>query len=89
MSDVPSQLVADVLLRWVALDAPLELVEQVRAAMPDTGIDDLTEALAVVLDVRGQWATDRAGTWVRLVRQGMHPRLAADAARGIHASNWA
>lgn len=100
MSGEERRLVAEALLRWVALDAPLDTLislevcldwqaaQAVDSAMPDR---ELTERLRTMLTVRAcvearrDWdGQPELETWRRLVRDGMSPQAAVSAAAAVH-----
>lgn len=100
MSGEEARQAADALLRWVALDAPLDTLislevcldwqaaQAVDSSMPDP---ELTERLKTMLTVRAcvearrDWdGQPELETWRRLVRDGLSPQSAVSAAAAVH-----
>jgi hypothetical protein len=100
VSSEESRLAAEALVRWVALDAPLDTLVslQVRldwqaaravdSSAPDQQLTELMRTVRTVLacvEARRDWdGRPELETWRRLVRDGMSPQEAGAAAAAIH-----
>jgi hypothetical protein len=100
MSGEEYRLAADALLRWVALDAPLDTLislevcldwqaaRAVDSSLPDAAVTGLLRTMLTVrscVEARRDWDGQvELETWRRLVRDGMSPQAAASAAAAIH-----